>query len=363
MKILLIGFAKIKYMPYLNFYLNCMDSQQHELHVLYWNRDLKEEKLPEALHFHEFRYALSDDIAKIRKLRSFSAFKSFATKLLKSEAFDFVVVMHSIPAFLLGPYLIKHYAGRFIFDYRDYTYEGIPFFRKRLHKVAQASYCTFVSSDGFRFALPQISKIYTSHNIQKDALSCRAVPTYRPQDPLRIGFWGYIRHEQLNRQIIARLAKDSRFELHFYGKEEAIAQRLKAYVAELKAKNIFFHGEYAPEDRIRFASETELLHNIYSNTEAPSQCYAMTNKYYDGLTFRLPQLAMKNSFMGKVIEKNRVGFPCDPEDPDFADQIWSYYHHLDHKDFSTACDQALQQVLQEYEEGSEIIHHALKPSE
>ena len=45
MKILLAGFAKIKYMPYVNFYLDNIDREKHEVHLVYWNRDLAEEDL------------------------------------------------------------------------------------------------------------------------------------------------------------------------------------------------------------------------------------------------------------------------------------------------------------------------------
>ena len=43
MKILIIGFGKIKFMPYMNFYLDNIDKNANEVHLLYWNRDLREE--------------------------------------------------------------------------------------------------------------------------------------------------------------------------------------------------------------------------------------------------------------------------------------------------------------------------------
>ena len=43
MKILIVGFAKIKYMPYLNVYLENIDRVKNDVHLVYWNRDMKQE--------------------------------------------------------------------------------------------------------------------------------------------------------------------------------------------------------------------------------------------------------------------------------------------------------------------------------
>ena len=39
MKILLIGFSKITYMPYLNFYLSVLEGTGAVIHIIKWNRD------------------------------------------------------------------------------------------------------------------------------------------------------------------------------------------------------------------------------------------------------------------------------------------------------------------------------------
>lgn len=359
MKILLMGFAKMKYMPYMHFYLDQIDPKQHKVHVLYWNRDCAPEVPPAGVTCHEFAWFMEDDIPKLQKLRGFYEYRKFAATLLGREKFDFVVVMHSLPGVLLSGILTRQYRDRFIFDYRDYTYESFAPYRRIIHGLVRASRATFVSSDGFRDALPGLDKIYTSHNLRPDALSHRGQPVRREDAPLRIAFWGYIRHEQLNRKIIRRLAGDKRFKLHFYGREQTIALNLKEYAQALGADNVVFHGAYDPGQQDDFAAATDLLHNLYSNTEAPAQQRAMTNKYYDGLVYHLPQLCMKDSFMGDRVEREGLGLVCDPESPDFADAIWDYYHRINMEDFCRCCDAALAQVLREYEEGRSVIEDAI----
>lgn len=359
MKILLLGFAKIKYMPYMHFYLNQMDTRQHEVHLLYWNRDCVPEEQPSNVICHEFLYSMEDDIPKRRKVSGFCRYREFAIRLLRQEKFDMIVVMHSLPGVLLHRYLRSNYRGKYIFDYRDETYEGFPPYRSVIHKLVSGAYATFVSSDGFRTLLPEEKNIYTSHNVISDANVHRRESLFRENGPLRIAFWGYIRHEKLNRTLIQRISDDSRFELHFYGREQGIARNLKEYAAKIGAQNVFFHGAYEPGDQDGFADQTDLLHNIYANDEKPNQKLAMTNKYYDGLVYRLPQLCMKESYMGCRIETDGLGLACDPEEHDFTDKVWEYYHSLDLSVFSCCCDERLNQVIKEYEKGRSVILNAI----
>ena len=361
MKILLIGFTKIRYMPYMHFYLDQIDLTAHDVHVLFWNRDKKkDDKINEHITYHELTYYQEDEVAKINKIKGFLIYRSFALKTLKKGKFDFVIVMHSLPGILIERYLLRNFSGKYIFDYRDQTYEKFSVFRKCVDRLVENSYATFVSSDAFRKILPSVEKIYTSHNFINDSLLHRYKMTEKNSSPIRIAFWGFIRHEGINKQIISSLANDERFELHYYGREQATAIALKKHAAAIGARNIFFHGEYQPEDRYSFAKETDIIHNIYSNTEPPFTVNAMGNKYYDGLIFCLPQLCITGSFMGDAVMSANIGLACDPYQSDFADNVWAYYQDLEIDLFSSNCEKELDRVMKEHEQGSEIIKKGIK---
>lgn len=219
------------------------------------------------------------------------------------------------------------------------------------------SYATFVSSNAFRRFLPQnqSSKIYTSHNLLEDSLLHRDEKEKHgiPSDKIRIAFWGFIRDEEINREIIKKLSADARFELHYYGREQQVAFNLKEYAAELGAENVFFHGEYKPEDRYEFVRTTDLVHNIYNNANA---LLAMGNKYYDGLIFYVPQLCMKGSFMGEKCTEKGVGFECDPFDENFANNVANYYKHIDFRHFKEQCDKELTDLVDEYNDGKRLCN-------
>ena len=358
MKILIMGFTKVKYMPYMNFYLDNLDKEKSEIHILYWNRDLKDEDLSKysGCVFHELNCYQEDDVSKLSKIGSFIKYRRFAKKLIKREGFDFIFVLHSLTGVLVSDILKKGYHGRYVFDYRDSTYEGFAPFKRIVASLTRNSSATFVSSDAFRQFLPEdcAEKIYTSHNLLLDSLKHKKERLLhgKPSDKIRVAFWGFIRHEEINKEMIKKLSADSRFELHYYGREQEVAENLKAYARGIGAKNVFFHGEYTPEQRYAFARSTDLIHNIYYDSNT---LLAMGNKYYDGVIFNIPQLCMKGSFMAERSVSAGIGLSCDPYEEDFTDTLYEYIKSIDTVSFSKKCEEELEKILKEYNSGIEII--------
>lgn len=359
MKILIMGFSKIKYMPYINFYFDNIDKAEHEVHILYWNRDLQSEDLSKynGCVFHEFRCYQEDDVPKLSKIKSFLKYRKFAKKILTGGNYDFLFVLHSLTGVWVADILKKRYQDKYIFDYRDSTYERFVPFKKVVSDVVRNARTIFVSSDAFRRFLPDdcAKKIYTSHNILLDSLEHRDEKRLCgiPSDKIRIAFWGFIRHEEINKEIIRKIAADNRFELHYYGREQQVALNLKAYATEMNAGNVFFHGEYTPEQRYEFVRQTDIIHNIYYDANT---MLAMGNKYYDGLIFRIPQICMLGSFMGECVERVGVGLVCDPCDADFTERVYVYYQELVRSEFDRKCDETLEKIMEEYADANDILH-------
>ena len=165
MKILIMGFTKIKYTPYLNLYLENIDTTSNEVHLLYWNRDLQVENTSflKGVVLHEFRCKQDDDVAKIFKIGSFIKFKRYAQKVIKDEKFDLIIVLQSLPGVLLYNTLCKKYEDRYIFDYRDSTYERFALFKKVVGKLPN-----HYSSDFSEVALIKMAEgDYLIHTVQE----------------------------------------------------------------------------------------------------------------------------------------------------------------------------------------------------
>lgn len=355
MKVLLVGFAKLKYMPYINFYLDNFAKINAEIHVLYWNRDEdKDISLPDGIIRHEFTLPQQDEVPKWSKIKSFLLFRKFFKETIKSDTFDCLVILSTLPAVILSDILCHNWKNKFIFDYRDYTYEWFYVYKRIVQRVVLCSKNTFVSSDAFREALPKTDKILTTHNLQMQDLNYRNVRISLPREhaPLRLSFWGFIRHEEINKKIIQAMGNDPRFEVHYYGREQQTALNLKAFVAENNFQNVFFHGAYQPEERYTFAAQTDLLLNMYENDNATKR--AMGNKFYDGIIFYLPQICTEGSYMGQRVKQKQLGIATTPEDK-LGDTIWGYYHSIKWQNYKQACDEELADILNEYQKGEEKI--------
>ena len=356
MKILIVGFAKIKYMPYLKLYLENLSRETNEIHLVYWNRDEQTENLAsvEGLKLHEFKSYQEDEVSKISKIGNFLKFKKLVKSVLKDD-FDFIIVLQSVTAILLFDVLVsKRFKGRYIYDYRDSTYESIGVYKSLVEKLVSCSHTTLVSSKGFQKYLPVSEKIKFTHNILSEDLSYLNSKKYMKifSDKIRIGFWGFLREEAINLKIIEKISRDARFELHYYGREQKTVHNIKKYVSDNAIKNVFFHGEYEPNEKYEFLKNTDIIHNIYSGDKMLS---ATSNKFYDGVVFRVPQICMPGSYMGESVKETGVGIALDPYNDDFTDKLFEYYQNIDREMFCENCDITLAEIIKEQENVISVI--------
>lgn len=358
MKILIIGFTKIKYMPYLTFYLNAIDFKTNDVTVLYWNRDINpDSELEPYIEKIEFKKNLLDSEKKIKKVPAFIAFRRKAIKVINKGNYDRIIVLHTLPAILISDILLRSFKNRFILDYRDYTFEKNRIYKSIVGKLVKASCCCFVSSNAFRVYLPNVDKIYTSHNLMISTINNRPSKHSLSLDPIRIRYWGLIRYADTNIKIIEQIKNDPRFEFHFHGRLQGEAAIIQQYCQEHDVSNVFFHGEYKPEDRLSFAMETDLIQNAQDYDEITKN--AVSNKFYDGPIFYIPQICTRNSYMGSCLEKYKIGLPIDIDSEDFATTIYKYLSELNTNDFAKKCDKFVNMVLEEYMNGLDILNKVL----
>ena len=361
MRILVLGFTKVKYLTYMHFYLNQIDMSQNEVHLVYWLRDHNpDSELPIGVTGHAFDCPMSDAIALTKKLPKILKFGKFAKKKIKDINPDFLIVLHSTTGISIYNLLKGKYRKKYIFDYRDVTYERKSFYKKMVGKIVDNSVLCFTSSDGFRRFLPKDATILNSHNISNIEFHEAAKKQYSAEKstPIRISFWGLIRNRAINQVMIDRLGGDDRFELHYYGRAQGFMLEFLNECTE-KYKNVFFHGEYAPTDRLVMAKNTDLIHNMFDNSDK-TMPIAMSNKYYDGPLFYLPQLCTKGSLMGSLCTKYGIGLECDPANDDFADRVYEYYMNLDKETFKQNCEKEFLRVKDEVNAGGEKIKEVLQ---
>lgn len=350
MRVLLLGFGKIAYMPYMNLYLDSLRKREDTtIELIYWDRDGKPDaNVPEQISkTYKFEAHLEEQLPFKKKLKFFSKYRSFALNILRRNRYDRIIVLHTTPGLTLLDYLHKHYKGKFVLDFRDISYEYIPVYRKLVARLSKDAACTLVSSNAFRKFLPSQEEVYTVHNYLEDSLSHIGLrnEATREREVLRVSFWGLVRQVDVNKAVMDGLGNDPRFELHYYGRMQQDGRDMEKYAQNMGYRNIFFHGTYMPTDRYEFAANTDLIHNIYDLGHTMGN--AMGNKYYDGVIFEIPQICTKDSHMGDVITERKVGLTIDLYDSNIADKLWNYYKSLNWEVFQQNCKTAREMFLVE----------------
>jgi len=350
MKVLLLGFGKIAYMPYMNFYLDTLKGQD-DIHfeLVYWDRDGKPDaEVPSVIEkSYKFEAHLEEQLPFKKKLKYFFKYRSFAIRILKQNRYDKIIVLHTTPGLTLLDYLLLHYRKNFVLDFRDVSYEYIFFYRKLVGLLARGSILTCVSSDAFRKFLPHLDNIYTVHNYLEDSLSHLFIRQTEPRkrDILRVSYWGLVRQVGVNEKLMDALGNDPRFELHYYGRMQQNGRDMVHYAKSKGYANVYFHGAYMPQERYDFARKTDLIHNVYDCGHTMGN--AMGNKYYDGIIFGIPQICTRGSYMGQLVSDKQVGVSISLEDKQLADTIWNYYQDLDWGQFDLNCALTFRAVQEE----------------
>ena len=347
MKVLIVGFSKIRYMPYIYFHL---DKYKDELiDIVTWNRDGTEDIEINQYKIHK-KYEFDEVVhgeAILGKIPKFYSFRKFVKNILNKNVYDRIVLMHTFPAFLLSDILMRDYQNKYIFDYKDVTYEKFLFFKKRISKIVENSAYTLVSSKGFLEFLPKSEKIYISHNLMKDDLNEKCVMKEFGEN-INISFWGMIRDYPINEKLIKQIKNMKNCTLTYYGTQNETSESLSKLVQENNVDNVSFKGTYNNQERRGFCKNVDFIHNMYSTSDY-NMNIAMSNKFYDGVIFHRPQICTKGSLMGDLVEKYNLGFAIDIENEDLQEKLQDYCSKMDYKEFDRQCDLCLQEILKEYE--------------
>lgn len=357
MKVLLLGFGKIAYMPYMNFYLDTLSEKDVQFELIYWDRDGKPDaEVPQRISkSYKFEAHLEEQLPFKRKLKHFLKYRKFALHILKHNTYDRIIVLHTTPGLTLLDYLARNYSGQYVLDFRDVSYEYIPIYEKLVCFLSRNSAFTFVSSNAFRKFLPGVSDVFTIHNYLEDSLNHTMLrkQSARVRSVIRISYWGLVRQVDVNKKIMDALGNDPRFELHYYGRMQQDGRDMKRHAQSRNYSNVYFHGAYMPADRYEFAKDTDMIHNIYDCGHTTGN--AMGNKYYDGIIFGIPQICTKGSFMGESVCRAGVGLTIDLDAPNIADTIWMYYNSMEWDKFDISCAAARESIMREQDAAKEKL--------
>ncbi len=334
----LVFFGDLKYCPYLYRYTERLDKNKMKYEVLFWNRGGFKLTLPENYYWYDS--VSSESLSRTRKIFDFIGFRKWVMKKLKDSNPEGIILLSTLSGMFLADELRK-YKNRYIFDIRDHSYEHIGFYRLIEKRLINDSYFTAISSKGFRAFLPEHDYII-AHNLNRHEVK-KNVHLKKEGLPIRLVWNGTIRFFDFQKKYIDSLKNDSRFLMVYHGTGTEIEQ-YKKYCNDNKITNVIFTGVYDNSEKSQLIKGAGILNNCYGGKGGDSLRWAVSNRYYDGLIYHIPQLVEPEGYKSQITQEAGVGVAL-AADQLFADKLYSYYMNIDEYGFDTACEAELNKVL------------------
>lgn len=343
--IAIIYIGDIEECPFWDKYKKILDKKNYAYEVIYWDRKNKNES---NTGFH--RYFCKEDKlgSKISKLKAFLNFRNFIKNIFKYKKYDKVIVLTTLTGILIQDILIKKYKNNYIFDIRDLSYEKYKMFYLLEKNIVENSYFTAISSKGFLNVLPKSNKYIIANNFRYEDIIAsskeKRIFTNKNKKYIKIVYIGAIRQYENICKFIDVFSNDERFLLYFHGDGDDYI-KVREYLKIKQSKNIYLTGRYFNYEKLDLLKDADILNNYYKTTYNIK--HANANKYFDGIVFKIPQLANKDSYDGKKIKENEIGISVSLEDPLVKEKIIEFYYDINYVDFYKKCNEILSEALQE----------------
>ncbi|HPU40907.1 hypothetical protein ABCY62_12380 [Acetivibrio clariflavus] len=343
----IVFIGDLKYCPYLAKYTNILDREKQEYEVLFWNREANSSRY--ADNYLSFNLKSKLNKSPIRKILDFMRYARWLNRKIKERAYDKIIVLSTLSGIIIFNLLTRKYKNKYIYDIRDYSYEHNKIFYWLEKKLIFNSYFTCISSEAFREFLPKNYNYKTVHNFNPKEIS-REYSFVKKEygETLNLVWIGTVRYFEHQRQIIDKLKEDPRFNLIYHGSGPDL-EKFKKYCESNNIKGVTFTGEYNNLEKPMLLKNADILNNSYKSNKDEKIKYAVSNKYYDGLIYKIPQLVETGTYKHKRVEAAKIGIGLDPNDKNFADKLYEYYFSIDEKQFNDSCNNNLNDILKEDE--------------
>lgn len=334
----LIFCGDLKYCPYLSRYIERLEEKKEAYEVLFWNRGNFKLTVPENYFF--YNKPSSENLNKINKAMDFFKYRQWIKRHITESKPDKLILLSSLTGVLLFD-IIRKYKKKYVFDIRDYSYENIKLFRIIEKKIIDNSSFTAISSKGFQAFLPKHDYVI-AHNFNRNEM-VEGVKFIKQKEPLKFVWNGTVRFFDFQKKYIDALSNDSRFQIVYHGAGTDL-EKYQQYCQKNNVENVVFTGPYDNKEKEKLLEGTAILNNCYGGRDGDQLKYAISNRYYDGLIYCIPQLVEPGGYKATVTENNEVGISLNA-DESFADKLYEYYTDLSQEMFEQACKKVIGEVI------------------
>lgn len=348
MKFLIIAFHPRSMTPYAQQYEDIIKKYGYNYDILFWDRfsDGPLEKNGNQFVFHCI-CTLGGN--RIRKIYPFYLFRKTLKKIIEKENYDKIIVLNTMPGFLLQDILLKRYSNNYILDIRDYTYEKYGFYLRVVHKLINNSFFTAISSRGFKMFLGENDKLVVNHNISNLDNICDKPTLYKFKTPITIGFVGAIRYFDENIALIKSMQDLQNIYLLYVGRQLSDCH-LDTYCKRNKYNQIKFLGEFKNKEKSKIYKGIDLINSLYGNKSMEVR-FALPNRLYDALIFKKPILTTQGTYLSEVVLKHSIGLALSNSQiytpKEYQNIISEYINNFDSQKFLNNANNLLEIVKKE----------------
>ena len=346
-KICFITMGNLYSIPYLKSYTKHIDG---DYSVIYWDREERREEDEQNKYYCFYSKLLPKD--RFGKITSYIRYKKFVKSILLRENFDLVIFLQTWSALLVADVAEKHYAGRYIVDVRDYTYEKNPIIYHREKKLMKKAAMRVISSEGYKEFLPP-HEYYIFHNVRE--LPVEKVASIRERkrkkEVLNISFIGIVNYQEQHKKMMISLKNDPRFHLNFIGTRSL---ELGSFCKENSINNVTLIDTFESSKTLDYYENVDFVNNLYGN-HTPILDYALSNKLYFAAELHIPILTCFDTYMSKISGEYGFGLDVDVADPALGDKLWEYYTSIDWPRFSNGCERFIEKVRAEQKASNEKL--------
>ena len=351
-KICILSAVNIRHMSLISLYTDLFIKNNISFDIIYMDKYDEEEEI-EAKNI--FRYVNKIDQKKPKwyKALKYFKFRNYAINIIKRNNYDYIVVWNDLAIFMFADFLANHYKKRYCLNIRDYCYQNIRWVFNRFEKVIKNSDFNTISSKGYEEFLPKFNYliIHSLNPILFDSIVPRKA--FRDKDnPIRIGFIGYVRYFERNEKMLDLFKNDPRFELHYYGTK---ANVLRDYAEKNGINNAVFYDTFPVKDTYKYLQNIDIINNLYGNDSVGVNT-ALSIKLYHGIYTRIPILVSANTYMEEVAKKYNIGFTFAEITNDYKNNLYEWYTHLDFGTFNEGCGAILSIVEEQNSKFNQKVH-------
>lgn len=344
-KIAILSAVNIKHMSLISLYTEILKRNNIAYDIIYMDKYNEDEDF-ECAHKYRYVNVVNQKLPNLLKKIKYMLYFPYATHVLKKNKYDFVIVWNDLAIFMFGHFLARHYAGKYCLNVRDNMKYDCPRYKRMYEKTFRNSAFNTISSKGYLDILPKDCNYIQINSLNLSVLKGMKIhnSTRNKNEPIRIGFIGYVRYYDRNKKMLDTFNNDPRFELHYYGKN---ADVLKMYAEENGISNTVFHDSFPVTDTGKYMENIDIINNLYGN-DTLNVRKAVSIKFFHALYAKIPILVNTQTYIGDLAVKTGGGFYFDDINEERKNELYNWYHnYFDYTKYSQQAELFLDKAQEE----------------